>query len=134
MLTVLPLLLTAQALRTDPRYNCSLNGDLIVAPDGAVSCSCDGQWAGPDCERLKLLEVDPAARGLDGGSNFSTWGGSVARDERDGTYHMFVSLLEHGCGLNAWRPNSAIARATAPILPGCEVFTSTMRMLSSEFV
>ena len=127
MLTVLPLLLTAQALPTDPRYNCSLNGDLIEASNGTVSCLCDAQWAGPDCERLKLLEVDPVVRGLDGGSNFSTWGGSVARDERDGTYHMFVSLFEHGCGLNAWRPNSAIARATAAAPEGPYTLRETLK-------
>ena len=85
MMALQPILvLVAQALQTDPRYNCSLNGDLTVSANGAASCACDAQWTGPDCERLRLLEVDPAVRGLDGGSSFSTWGGSVARDERDG--------------------------------------------------
>jgi hypothetical protein len=44
--------------------------------------------------------------------NFSSWGGSVARDAA-GTYHMYAAVMAHGCGLNAWRPNSQIGHATA---------------------
>jgi hypothetical protein len=96
---------------------CSLNGQLRL--DG--TCDCDVQWEGPECERLRLLPADPSA-GLQPKGElgvFSTWGGSVMRDDGiDGTYHMFAAVFEHGCGLNAWRPNSAIARAESSAAAG----------------
>lgn len=88
---------------------CSLNEDLVNG-----RCRCDASWTGEDCERLNLLPANPEA-GLQAHGElgvFSTWGGSVQRDEH-GKYHMLAAAMEHGCGLNAWRPNSAIGHATS---------------------
>eukprot|EP00947_MAST-08B_sp_MAST-8B-sp1_P000645 g645.t1 len=141
--------------RALPPPPCSLNGDLDV--HGA--CECDPGWVGDECQRLDLLPADPAA-GLQAKGSFSSWGGSVLREDHPShqeeeeeeeeeeadhrsdrpsdqsssssssgsnsssgtttttttttpTYHMFAAVMEHGCGLNAWRPNSAIGHATS---------------------
>eukprot|EP01043_Picozoa_sp_COSAG02_P000668 COSAG02_NODE_13_length_57813_cov_14.298276_2_plen_352_part_00 len=88
------------------QLHCSLNGELV---DG--KCRCDPQWEGDDCQLLKLLPADPHA-GLQAVGNFSSWGGSVESDAA-GTWHMYVAVMAHGCGLNAWRPNSQIGHATS---------------------
>eukprot|EP00662_Eupelagonemidae_sp_cell21_P058010 gene58010-biopygen33283 len=68
---------------------------------------------GAQCERLDLLPADPAKGGLRA-EGVSSWGGSVLHDAGgDGLWHMFAAVMEGGCGLHAWRPNSAIAHATA---------------------
>jgi hypothetical protein len=108
-LLVVPLLVgccTAHALENQSELRCSLNGDFV---DG--KCKCDPQWDGDDCQLLKLLPADPHA-GLQAPGNFSSWGGSVEKDAA-GTYHMYVAVMAHGCGLNAWRPNSQIGHATS---------------------
>jgi len=102
---VLALLPTAAAAAA--ALSCSLNGDLV---DGN-KCKCDPQWEGADCHLLKLLPADPHA-GLQAPGNFSSWGGSVEKDAA-GTYHMYAAVMAHGCGLNAWRPNSQIGHATS---------------------
>ena len=107
LVVVLPVLVsccTGHALAYQSELRCSLNGDFV---DG--KCKCDPQWDGDDCHLLKLLPADPHA-GLQAPGNFSSWGGSVEKDAT-GIYHMYVAVMAHGCGLNAWRPNSQIGHA-----------------------
>eukprot|EP00040_Diaphanoeca_grandis_P016733 m.86708 g.86708 ORF g.86708 m.86708 type:complete len:403 (-) comp25991_c0_seq2:154-1362(-) len=92
---------------------CSLNG---VERDG--KCVCDVQWSGDDCERLRLLPAKPNAGFQPNGKLdiYSSWGSSVV--QVDGTYHMFAAVMQNGCGLDAWRPNSAIGHATSALADG----------------
>eukprot|EP00040_Diaphanoeca_grandis_P000352 m.15181 g.15181 ORF g.15181 m.15181 type:complete len:490 (-) comp10471_c0_seq1:134-1603(-) len=89
---------------------CQLNGRCV-----AGICECDPTWTGDHCERLHLL---PAAEsnGLDD-PVYSSWGGSVLYNTSDDTWHMFAAVIEQGCGLKAWRPNSAIGHATSSVGP-----------------
>jgi len=111
--STLVAILSLHGARADatPTLACSLNGELVNG-----RCQCDPQWKGDDCERLNLLPAQADA-GLQAKGNFSSWGGSVQRDEVTGVYHMFAAVMQHGCGLNAWRPNSAIGHATSPSHP-----------------
>ena len=94
--------------------DCSFNGE--CGADGA--CACDAAWGGPRCAELQLLPVDAARPGLRlvdaAGSNVSTWGAPMLRDEATGTWHAWPSELEDGCGINSWRTNSHVVHATAP--------------------
>jgi len=85
---------------------CSLNG---VCNGG--SCQCDPQWKGNNCE---LLNLKPAPAGKSNGfqeTNTSSWGGSVVKVGSQ--YHMYVSRMSDGCGLNCWQGNSEIAHAVS---------------------
>ena len=55
---------------------------------------------------------------------------TIPPDETTGTYHMFAAVMENGCGLNAWRPNSAIAHATSKTPAGPYEFD---RIIKSHF-
>lgn len=104
----------AAACATD--FDCAFNGVCASA-----RCSCEPAWqttpgARFGCSTLSLL---PASRGaglhtVDGGSNTSSWGGSVLRDEVTGVWHMFASELTAHCGISSWTYNSRIVRATSP--------------------
>jgi hypothetical protein len=127
--TVLLLLLAVTEAAPPP---CSLNGDPLPSDGtgGGGGCRCDAAWEGAECERLRLAPASPHA-GLQAPGVFSSWGGSVLRGDdgddavaaADGggsrrrhgsrTWHMYAAVMAHGCGLNAWRPNSQIGHATA---------------------
>ena len=89
--------------------DCSLNGR-CDATSGA--CACIASWRGERCQYLHLLPASPAAGLQD--PDGSSWGGSILpTNDGSGKFHLFVAVFERGCGLKAWRPNSAIARATS---------------------
>ena len=94
--------------------DCSLNGDYNKG-----HCVCDPQWQGVDCERLRLVPGSKdaglqLAKDAAGAAHnlYSSWGGSVI-EGGDGVHHIYAAVIENGCGLNAWRPNSAIGHATS---------------------
>eukprot|EP01052_Picozoa_sp_SAG31_P019175 SAG31_NODE_1388_length_8538_cov_3.310843_3_plen_171_part_00 len=47
-------------------------------------------------------------------SGLASWGGSILKDpNKTALFHLFVSEMSLGCGLNAWARNSMIRHATA---------------------
>jgi hypothetical protein len=106
--------------------DCSLNGDL----KGGV-CVCDAAWYGPECELLSVLPASPDAglqlnkQSPNMNNLYSSWGGSVIKE--GDIYHMFAAVMENGCGLNAWRPNSAIGHATSKTPAGPYQFQSIIK-------
>lgn len=60
--------------------------------------------------KLKPAAV-PALQALNS-SNFTSWGGSVIRDDK-GRYHMFCAMMEDGAGLQQWGSKSSILHAVA---------------------
>ena len=86
------------------------------------------------CEVLNLLPAKP-----NGGLQdplLSSWGGSVLHNATDNTWHMYASLIEHGCGLAAWRPNSALGHATSTAGPDgpCLTTPSTQVFLTDNLL
>lgn len=97
------------ALPTGPckdNEDCQLNGACTRG-----RCECDPAWTGSRCQRLNLLPGSINAGLQD--ARLSSWGGSVLQNTTDGTWHMYAAVIEHECGLAAWRPNSALGHATA---------------------
>jgi hypothetical protein len=88
--------------------DCQLNGKC----SSSGVCRCDPAWTGQRCERLDLLPASAEAGLQD--PRLSSWGGSVLQNTSNGEWHMFAAVIERGCGLAAWRPNSALGHATAP--------------------
>jgi len=102
-----------QAATCNDQLDCSLNG---ICSNGGT-CKCDPQWTGDNCD---LLNLKPALSGKSNGyqeENTSSWGGSVL--QVGSQYHMFVSRISGGCGLNCWQGNSEIAHvaASSPLGP-----------------
>eukprot|EP01051_Picozoa_sp_SAG22_P001556 SAG22_NODE_62_length_23371_cov_84.500602_22_plen_225_part_00 len=99
---------TPAAAACTSALGCSLNGECTAA--GA--CRCDSGWHGAECELLSLGPAPPG--GAYGYSpNISSWGAHVVRWPADGLYHMWVSELWGGCGINSWRQNSHVVHATS---------------------
>jgi hypothetical protein len=96
---------------------CSFNGRCLVGG----RCACDAAWRGGCCETLAF---ESAVRGAGlhsveaDGHNTSSWGGSVLRDEKTGTYHMWAAEMVRHCGINAWTENSRIVHATSSTAGG----------------
>jgi hypothetical protein len=71
------------------------------------------------------LKLTPAVKGAGlhapGGKsdNTSSWGGSVAYDEKTKRWQMFAAEMIDGCGIDAWEENSRIVRASSAT-PGGE--------------
>eukprot|EP00040_Diaphanoeca_grandis_P039909 m.260567 g.260567 ORF g.260567 m.260567 type:complete len:488 (-) comp40130_c0_seq1:87-1550(-) len=92
--------------------SCSLNG--VCQPNG--TCQCDTEWTGSACEMLNLVSpsaVNPVYPPPELYANTTSWGGSVVKDPKDGSFHMFLAEMENSCGMNTWSTNSIIRHATA---------------------
>jgi hypothetical protein len=108
------LLLFAVAVHARPKGSgrctvdddCQLNG---VCTDG--SCVCDAAWTGEFCTFFDATPVQAAAFSR---TNASSWGGSVFWSDCDAQYHLYVSDMTGGCGLNVWASGSRILHAIAP--------------------
>ena len=82
--------------------DCELNGRCE-----AGRCRCDSGWKGDSCGQLDLL---PAKAMPDNGYNrlhekpagYSSWGGSIIRDDESGLFHMFAAEMDKSCGINLW--------------------------------
>ena len=79
--------------------DCSYNG---VCDTEARSCSCNPQWEGAYCARLRLLPASkrtgfrsPHVPGPE--VNVSSWGGSILFDEATSTWHMFSAEMINDC-------------------------------------
>eukprot|EP00041_Stephanoeca_diplocostata_P018731 m.395498 g.395498 ORF g.395498 m.395498 type:complete len:415 (+) comp21102_c0_seq5:197-1441(+) len=94
------------SFRCEKNFDCQLNGQCFSG-----SCICDPGWTGRNCHRMDLLPA-PEKNGLQD-THLSSWGGSVLHNNSEGTWHMYVAIIENSCGLAAWRPNSAIGHATS---------------------
>ena len=86
--------------------DCQLNGRC-----SGGRCECDSGWTGHSCQQLDLLPATVDAGLQD--PKMSSWGGSVLQNKSDGAWHMFAAVIENGCGLAAWRPNSALGHAVS---------------------
>jgi hypothetical protein len=92
--------------------DCSLNGRC----DPSGNCTCLAAWSGADCATLNLK---PATKGAGlhapNGKNgsISSWGGSVAYDEKTKKWQMFAAEMIKECGIGAWEQNSRIVRASS---------------------
>ena len=107
--------------------DCQLNGQCTAT--GA--CVCDPAWKGESCELLNLL---PAT--IDAGLQdplLSSWGGSVLQDPVSGAWHMYAAVIENGCGLKAWRPNSAIGHATSTTGSPTGPYTLELPLIKPHF-
>jgi len=76
------------------------------------TCVCDEWWAGENCQTLALLPGKPPAKQAYRRWNdrISSWGGSPIKS-RDGSYHLYASEFDAGCGLSSWMPNSMAVHA-----------------------
>ena len=86
-----------------------------AAAAAAKICRCDAAWKGDRCQTLALLPTarDAGLRLVDGGSNTSSWGGSVVRDPATGLLHMWSSELLAHCGIDSWTTNSHVIHAAS---------------------
>ena len=86
---------------------------------------CDKPWKNGKTENCAVLDIMPhpddyiPAYGGSGsdttwqyGYNTTSWGGNIIKGD-DGLWHMFVSEMAGGVGLNGWGHISQIAHATA---------------------
>ena len=120
-----PLLLIAAAAAPLPAQSgCATSADCNMAGVcTAGACVCHPGFTSAGCEHLDLLPQRAPSAGAawppDGRSSpNSSWciaphrepGANGAAD----TYHIFVSELSPGCGLNSWLPGSHIIHATGP--------------------
>ena len=94
--------------RTD--FDCTLGGG---CEQGA--CVCDAAFTGANCTYFDMLPTPGAAYNQ---SNASSWGGRANFSPEDGRYHLHVSEMGFGCGLDTWEPSSTIVLADAPTLLG----------------
>ena len=103
---MLVVMLVSSAATTSCPKLCQLNG---VCRAGV--CACDPGWKGSECGRLDLLPASlHAGLQLEG---MSSWGGSIAYDEKRDEFVMIASIFRNGCGLNSWATNSALVRASS---------------------
>lgn len=106
---------------------CSLNGISVAAADGSCECECVPEWTGDDCGQLNLLPAPPRGLGGFDEAGNSSWGGSIIQDPDDsGLWHMFLSRMAGHCGLNSWKSNSELVRATATSPLGPFVYAETV--------
>eukprot|EP00039_Didymoeca_costata_P029648 m.25668 g.25668 ORF g.25668 m.25668 type:complete len:433 (+) comp7728_c0_seq2:22-1320(+) len=94
---------------------CNLNGVLQTSssPDVDGKCLCDVPWKGDNCSTLNILKHPNDYEPAYGFSpNVTSWGGNIILGD-DGKYHMFVSEMAGGCGLDSWGHVSFIAHAVA---------------------
>ena len=84
---------------TTSSTDCSLNGDFKADGSG---CACDPGWTGSECQHLdvhKTRIIYPnQPQTVPGRSpaptfNAAAWGGSMARDEATGIYHLFSDVV-----------------------------------------
>ena len=108
--------------------DCEENGS--CRPAGR--CDCDSGWKGDSCGELDLLPAPPM--GANGYNRlhakpmgFSSWGGSIAQDDKTGVFHMFAAEMDKGCGINLWYPNSRCIRATSKSLAGPYQFAEVVK-------
>lgn len=112
------LLAPAAAYRPHPKggapcatdWDCALGGGCIDA-----ACVCDAAFTGANCTYFDLLPTPGAAYNQ---SNASSWGGRAVYDEGGAQWHLHVSEMANGCGLDEWEPGSTIVHATSPTLWG----------------
>eukprot|EP00466_Bigelowiella_natans_P011760 jgi/Bigna1/90097/estExt_fgenesh1_pg.C_620034 len=96
--------------------DCNLNGHCL---EDSV-CECFKGWKGDDCGELNLMPMPAKSTPAYGqypdgdGNGLASWGGSIWKDpENDKRWHLFVSEMTQGCGLDSWLRNSRIVHATS---------------------
>ena len=99
--------------------HCELNGHCR-----AGSCECLPGWAGRWCSTLDMRPAAP--RNGYRRTNYSSWGGSVARDEQRGLWVMLAAEISGHCGLNEWYLLSRIVRASSKDPEGPYTFEETI--------
>jgi hypothetical protein len=81
----------------------------------AGRCVCDAAFTGANCTYFDMLPTPGAAYNLSGSSS---WGGRANFDPSDSLWHLHVSEMGYGCGLDTWEPSSTIVEAVAPTVWG----------------
>jgi hypothetical protein len=102
LLSTIPGVLTCSS-----EADCTLNG--VCANS---TCLCDAGWGGHNCSSLLLGITDPTL-GHPWGAGSSSWGGLPVYDPLNGTWHLFYSQIDRGCGLGQWSKNSRVVHAVA---------------------
>eukprot|EP00656_Telonema_subtile_P009402 TRINITY_DN14412_c0_g1_i1.p1 TRINITY_DN14412_c0_g1~~TRINITY_DN14412_c0_g1_i1.p1 ORF type:complete len:400 (-),score=66.02 TRINITY_DN14412_c0_g1_i1:298-1497(-) len=132
------LIATASAGECTTELDCSLNGVCT-----AGQCACDAPWKDSTngAESCSVLDVvphpdnyvpaygGPRVDTAFGPQNVTSWGGNAILGS-DGQYHLFVSAMGGGKGLDTWTSNSQIDHAVASDPMG--VFIKVDTSLSSE--
>jgi hypothetical protein len=106
-------------------FDCSLNGVCNVATG---VCACDAPWkdAASGEEACSVLDVLPHAddyvpayggprtdTAYHANQTMTSWGGNILGPLEDGKFHMWVSAMGGGSGLDGWTHISEIHHATA---------------------
>ena len=69
-------------------------------------CICDPGFRGLRCQELDVLPASTEAAYES--STAATWGASVLPSSDNKSFHMWVSEMAGGCGLNSWEPKSQV--------------------------
>jgi hypothetical protein len=101
--------------------DCQYNGECHGS-----RCVCDAAFRGGNCALLHSLPTlgatYPAAVGTvatgAGSGAISSWGGRPVYVRKDRTWHLYVTELQYGCGMDAWKNNSVVVHAVADNVTG----------------
>lgn len=73
-------------------------------------CICDPGFRGLRCQELDVLPASTKAAYES--PTAATWGASVLPSDDNKIFHMWVSEMAGGCGLNSWEPKSQVRIVT----------------------
>merc|ERR1719460_2728367 len=87
--------------------DCELNG---VCHTEMRVCQCDPEWKGETCGKMRLGKPQYAYGGPD--SDVTSWGAGPPVKQGD-KWYLFVTEMDHNCGLSEWQHHSTVIRAVA---------------------
>ena len=89
--------------------DCNRAGECTAIPGNQKTCICDDGWTGNYCQYLDLAPLKSPQAG--GAWNSRTSANSswcihpfASSSSSSSKYHIFVSEMPPGCGLNSWLP------------------------------
>ena len=87
---------------------CTVDDDCWGAGICRDHCICDPGFRGLRCQELDVLPASTEAAYES--PTAATWGASVLPSSDNKSFHMWVSEMAGGCGLNSWEPKSQVCR------------------------